>query len=255
MPANIPEELLDNLELDIANFLAGDSWFGQARLLPDGTYVTIPIITEDLGNIDVMVQKAVAEAGGPGICIVVQALEWSVMYKNVPGPYIEKLKLTLLGIENVPMNRGTAAMPSPTGSLKKIKATMIRAAELLQLFTPPTLTRALVVDDCVLARVGDQETGDAGIVQYNLLITAAGGTGIQPLQVVASVTISVSGNTVTLGCSTIGAAICYSLDKSNPSPRNGIIYTVPFQIQAGQTLKAQAFLQYWVTSDMLIAQF
>src|SRR6266566_9691419 len=100
------EEFLDQLEQDIADRLMGDPWFGQARLKPDGTYMTIPVITEELGDVDTEILKAVATVG-PGICVWVQVLEWDIQYGNVPGPYVEDISIVLLGIENVPLNRGT----------------------------------------------------------------------------------------------------------------------------------------------------
>jgi hypothetical protein len=245
-----PEQILDQVESDIATQLMGDPWFGQSRMIADGTYVSIPVITEDMGDVDTMTNIAVAQSG-PGICIVVRCVDWAIQYKNVPGPYIEKMDVSILGIENVLMNRGTTGAPSPTGTLKRLKATMLRAQSLLHLWTPPCLTRALVCDRGRAVTVVTPEGVPAtGLISYTATVTAAGGTGIDCPQVAQPI-LSVVGGTASLACATPGACICWSNDGRFPSPRTGTIYTAPFAVEAGQTIKSNAWLTYWTTSPTL----
>jgi hypothetical protein len=241
------EDILDQIEQDIAARLRGDTWFSQARQLPDQTWVSIPVITEQLGDLDTEVGKAVFQTS-PGICLVVQALEWDMMYKNVPGPYvpIEPIEVNLLGVENVQFNRGSISVPSPTGTLKTIKATLLRAQSLLNGWTPPSLTRALVCGKASLLQ------RDKGIVQYNCGVTAAGGVFTALVQKVATPIVTIANGRASIACATIGACVCYTTDKSQPSPqRVSNIYTAPFPITGGSTLTVNAWLPYWVTSDKI----
>jgi hypothetical protein len=256
MPNQPPtvEDVMDSLEQAVVDRLSGDPWFAQARLKGDGTWVTIPVIKEDLGVVSTEIQKVIFQ-GDPGIAIIVQALEWDVQYLNAPGPYIEKLDLVLLGIENVVFNRGSDGADSPNGSLRTIKATMVRAQELIHLWTPPGFTRALVATRASLVKVGSAEDGDAGILQYNVPVRAAGGVGVVPPRV-ATPTIASASGTVTLACSTPGAAVCYSWDGSLPTPApGGQVYAGPFPAQTGKLLRTNAWLSYWLTSAVATQQF
>jgi hypothetical protein len=247
------EQILDQLEADIATRLMGDPWFGQSRMLSNGTYVVLPVITEEAGDIDTATEQALAMAG-PGICLQVRAMEWDGQYKNVPGPYLEQIDVKLVGLELVPRNRGTKLAPSPTGTLRKLKATMIRAQKLLHLWTPPSLTRALVCGAVKLMTVLD-ENGNVvkSILGYEAYVRAAGGVGFTNIPQVATPTIAIDGGMITLACATGGACVCYSLDNSNPSPRNGLIYTQPVAVVPGRTVRARAFLEYWTTSAVATA--
>ena len=66
----------------------------------------------------------------------------------------------------------------------------------------------------------------------------------QPAAVLASGLFSIS-------AATPGAAVFYTLDGSNPTPRNGSLYSAPVAVAPGQTLKARAWLAGFLASETL----
>ncbi len=56
--------------------------------------------------------------------------------------------------------------------------------------------------------------------------------------------------TVTLSCATAGATIKYTIDGTNPSATNGIIYTIPLTIGSNITIKVYAYKTGMTDSDM-----
>ena len=248
----LPEYLTDQLELDIVTRLQGDSWFSQARSV-NGNYIKIPVISEQLGDLDTMALAAVSQAN-PGTCVIVQVLEWDLQWRNIPGPNIpiEDIQIVLLGIENVQFNRGSISTPSPTGTLIPIKSTMIRCQEMLHNWVPPSMSRALQCGKVSLVE------RNHGLIQYHAFAQAAGGVFQSVVPQVATPAIVNNSGTVTLSTTTPGAVICYSLNQTFPSPQYGgagTIYTAPFAVSSGQTLKVNAWLPYWVTSTLVTQSF
>lgn len=249
------EDFFNVLTTDIANRLLGDDWFGKARMLSDGTYVTIPVLAPALGDVDKATQEALAMAG-PGICLQVRILDWDPRSRNVPGPYLEQINVKLIGLEVVPRNRGTVDAPSPTGTLKSIQSTILRAQKLLQLWTPPSITRALWCGPAKLSNAIDQDGNVInGIEVYEAYVRAAGGVGFTSVIQVATPTIVNNSGVITLACDTPGASIWYSTDNSNPSPRNGTVYLAPVALAASCLFKARAYLEYYTTSQTAQIEF
>ena len=87
-----------------------------------------------------------------------------------------------------------------------------------------------------------------GVVGYEIYVRAAGGVGFSDIPQVATPTIENNKGVVTLSCETDGAAIWYSTNKSNPSPRNGKFYTGPFVVAETCTVTCRAYVDYWSTS-------
>jgi len=85
--------------------------------------------------------------------------------------------------------------------------------------------------------------------------------GTQPLAKLTAPTISPTGGSyttiqsITISCSTSGATIYYTLDGSTPSETNGRIYTTPLSISTSCTLKAIAYKNAMITSDIVQATF
>ncbi|MGA2400689.1 MAG: chitobiase/beta-hexosaminidase C-terminal domain-containing protein [Syntrophobacteraceae bacterium] len=78
---------------------------------------------------------------------------------------------------------------------------------------------------------------------------------------VATPTISPAGGTytsiktVTLSCTTPGAAILYTTDGSNPSPMNVNTYTGPITVSSTTTIKARAFKEGMADSNVGSAKY
>jgi hypothetical protein len=81
--------------------------------------------------------------------------------------------------------------------------------------------------------------------QANVLLSAN-------LQQIATPVISTPSGTFAINCATPGAAIFYTLDGSNPTPRNGTLYAAPFAATSGQVLTARAWLAGWLASEKAI---
>ncbi len=90
---------------------------------------------------------------------------------------------------------------------------------------------------------------DPSHLSYDCRFKTSGGLSTVLPQLDAP-TITRNGAAYTLTCGTSGAAIFYTLDGSNPSPRNGTFYSAPFTPATGLTLNARAWLAGYLASDL-----
>jgi hypothetical protein len=242
------EDGLDQLEADIVSRLQADEWFSASRQLPDLTYATIPVISDEAGDIDTMIEKAIAELG---LCVTVKVVEARVNHTEIGGPYFDPIEIVLLVVENVLLNRGD------TGTQKRGKATALRAGALCSLWQPPSLDNKLITPDGTSAY--KQVSDEGGIVQHNYRLQGKGGLNVN-LPQVATPEFTGSDTQVTaasIACATPGAAIFYTIDGRHPSPRTGTLLVGGFMYSpfVPVTIKARAFLAGYRDSAIVTKTF
>lgn len=240
------EDGLDQLEQEICDFLLADPWFAASRQLPDESYVTIPVLPAEAGDIDTMIAKAIGEIG---ICVTVKVVEAKVRKTEVGGVYFDPIEIVILVVENVLLNRGE------TGTQKKGKATTLRAGALLSLWKPASLSCPLTANEAGYKQVDDE----GGVIQHNFRLKAQGGLSVALPQVATPVfggsATQVTAATIT--CDTPGAAIFYTIDGRHPSPRTGTLLQGGFLYSpfAPVTIKARAYLASHRDSAVVTHEF
>ena len=198
--------------------------------LPDG----IPVLPVHIKEIDSMIDIAVEQVGG--LCILVGVLEAKV-------------------------DAGCAGIP------------MFDTTWLVQTTDNPTLNESGVngieaTENVILGLHGWAVDGFSGQTylapnSFNLLPTPEDKNRVHearfkthiaisqdPLPMVEPPVIVNDAGTVTITCATAGAPIFYTVDRSHPNPRNGILYTAPFSA-SGVTVKARAWLPGYQTSTQV----
>lgn len=238
------ESGLDQLETEICDRLLADSWFAASRQLPDSSYVTIPVIPAESGDIDTMIAKSIGEIG---ICVTVKVVEAKVSKTDVGGVYFDPIEVVILVAENVMLNRGD------TGTQKTGKATTLRAAALLSLWKPASLSCLLTANEAGYKQVDD----DGGLVQHNFRLKAQGGLSVTLSQVATPVITGDGSPSAVLTCATPGAAIFYTINGRHPAPLSGTLAPADGNIGAvadNTTLKVRAFLAGYRDSNIATLQ-
>lgn len=228
--------LLRQLRQQIADRLAADSYFED-----------IPVLTEDRGDVENEIARALGtltETGGKiGICAVVLTPFARIRTQELPGPYLDPLQLSVTIEENVLVNQATG------GTQKHCSDVAERVATLLHKWLPDGHTRPVLVSGNGISVVEPV----IGTLAYAVALSFAAGLSVS-LDQVATPTANPDGGvapqTVTLACATAGAAIFYTIDGKFPSPTVGTLYTAPFEVAAACTLKAAAFLAGYLTSEV-----
>jgi hypothetical protein len=83
---------------------------------------------------------------------------------------------------------------------------------------------------------------DPRFVTWDVIGRTMGGLKYTIPAIETVVAVNSPPGTITLTCARPGAAIFYTTDGTMPSPRNGTLYTAPFALGSGITLRARAFL-------------
>lgn len=237
------ELALDQLEAEIVARLEADTWFAQSRQKEDLSYVTIPVIAEEKGDLKYSVLSAIDSIG---ISVVVRATDALIDDRDSSGPVFNPIAVTIVIVENVMVNRGTTDAPSSTGTLKTAKSTALRIAGLLHHWKPDSMPVPLMMSSQGVSLIVEEN----GVVQYNVRLACCGGLDVE-LDQVADPSVSEDAGSVTLSTATAGAAIFYTTDGRKPSPTAGTLYTAPFSPGTGVTVKARAWLAGYLPSNQV----
>lgn len=208
----------------------------KALMEADPYYSDIPILTERLQNIDAKVEGIVGKAGG--ICIVLVTTTFERPIVNLPGANFEVVRFTARVFENVKTN--------PTG--KEAQHVAIYTAALWSQLKPDALSSPLKLDDPAVALGNDPR-----FLTYDTNAVTAGGTKIE-IPRLADLTIDASNlAAIVLANARPGASIFYTLDLSQPAPRNpaAALYLATFGSASGTTLRARAWLPGYIPSPEL----
>lgn len=219
----------------------------QQRLQAVAYFADIPILTEEIGDLENEISRALGAltvtGGKLGVCAVVMTARADVRNPNVPGPYLEEIGIAVHVEESVLINQSATGTQKPCSDI----AEQVLAA--LHNWTPVGRGRPIQAAPAGALTVGAPLIGDRA---YICSLRTAAGVSATALSTVATPTASPDGGetpaTVTLACATAGAAIFYTTDGSDPSPIAGTLYTAPVAVAAAATLKARAYLAGYLDS-------
>jgi len=204
------------------------------RLVADPFFSTIPVLVEAPRDLTFDLQTSVASAGTYGVVLVPQA---TVSAPNAPGPIFDPVEIAVRFRENIPVAAGPHALEVAETALA-----------LLHLYRPNTINEVLCAAPNALMRVNEPN-----VVAYEIRVRTQAGASYAVPQL-DTPTIASAGKatpqTVTLTSDQPGAAIYYTLDGSQPSPRGStsILYTAPFAMSSPATIRTRAWLAGYLTS-------
>jgi hypothetical protein len=214
------------------------------RLQSDPLFAHVRVLTERVADIESEIDRALGplneQGGKTGLVAVLLTPTANVNFENVFGPFFDDIKIVVRVIENVPINQDP-----DTGTNVPAADAAERVCALLHHFQPDNATGPVLAHKPTIT-LGN----DPNHLSYDCLFKTSGGLAAT-LPQAATPVCSNNGGTITLTCATAGAAIFYTLDGSNPSPRNAMLYTAPFTPGTGVTIKARAWLAGYLTSETL----
>jgi hypothetical protein len=164
--------------------------------------------------------------------------------RNLYGVYFDKIEVQVGWCENRQLNA--------TG--KDVEDICEVTAALLHDWTPANLTSPLTIDAPTIVEIPPENEADKKKRLLAVRLIAMGGVSYE-LPKVETPVINNQAGTITLTCATSGAAIFYRTDGKQPNPRVGsgsVLYSAPFVVSAGVTIKTRAFLAGY--QDSAIAQ-
>lgn len=228
--------LIESIQQEVADQIAAN-----------GNLLNVPVLVESLGDLASQVERALGPLGGQGgkvgAIIVVNTPTADANWPEVGGPFFDSIPVEILVGVN-PATNNDADIGTGLSALSICEEVCFA----LHQFFPVSSNGPLVADKPTLVRLPDAGKKEV-IVQYLCRFKTLGGLS-EALPQVANVTEFHSISGYNLACATGGAAIFYTLDGSNPSPRNGTLYTAPFAAVGGATLKARAWLAGYLASDL-----
>lgn len=212
------------------------------RLQTDPLFANIPVLTERIKDIESEIDRALGplneQGGKTGLVAIILTPSANATFENVFGPFFDEIKVVVRVIENVPINQD----PNTGTNIPAAEAAE-RICNLLHHFLPDSANGPITAQKPTIS-LGNDPTH----LSYDCRFRTSGGLSAVLPQLSAPV-ITKNGSAYTLACSTAGAAVFYTLDGSNPSPRNGTFYTAPITPASHLTLNARAWLAGFLTSQ------
>jgi hypothetical protein len=208
----------------------------KALMEADPYYFDVPIVTERLQNIEAKIEQLVAKAGG--ICVVLVTATFEKPISNIPGANFNAIRFFARVFENVKTNA--------TG--KEAQHVALYTAALWSQLKPDAFSSPLVLDDPGVALGNDPR-----FLTYDVQALTPGGTKIE-IPRLDDVTIDVSNlSAIALANPRPGAFIFYTVDGSEPAPRNPAaqVFLDPFSSAPGVTVRARAWLPGYIPSAKL----
>jgi hypothetical protein len=204
------------------------------RLLADPFFANIPVLVETPRDVTFDLQSSVAAAGTWGVVMVPQA---QVTAPGAPGPIFDPVEIAVRFRENIPVASGPHALEVAETALA-----------LLHLYRPVTINEVLCAAPHALARVNEPN-----VVAYEVRVRTQAGASY-PVPQLDALAITSAGTaspqTVAITSDQPGAAIYYTLDGSQPAPRDpsAHLYTAPFVVSSPVTIRARAWLAGYLAS-------
>jgi hypothetical protein len=211
------------------------------RLLADPFFANVPVLTERIRDIESEIVRALGplneQGGKTGLVAILLTPTANVNFENLFGPFFDDIRIVVRIIENVPINQD-----ANTGTNIPAADAAEKICGLLHHFQPDSANGPILAQ-----KPGITLGNDPNHLSYDCRFKTSGGLTAVPPQAATPVIAKTSG-VITLTCATAGAAVFYTLDGSNPMPRNGTFYTTPFTLAGGQILNTRAFLAGYLTS-------
>lgn len=222
--------LLETLQQECADRLSALPFFAN-----------IPILVEHLKGFQSEYDRALGPntvtGGKIGACVTIITPTANANWQEVFGPFFDEIPITALVQENREVNQ------DPTcGTLVSALEICENIAAAWQQFFPTSANGPLIPLKPTIIRGPDDD-----FVNYNVAFKTMGGLTTDLPQVATPTGVLTA--SLTLACSTAGAAIFYTQNGSNPGPRNGTLYTAPFTPTG--TVKARAWLAGYLSSNTL----
>jgi hypothetical protein len=216
------------------------------RLLADPFFQYIAVLTEQTNDIESEFERALSATlvtgGKTGACVIIMTAEANAEFENVPGPLLDDVMITAQVLENVSVNRD----PNGNGTGKLASDIAETVAALLHQFFPTSCNGPLVIRKPTIKLLPHPD-----YLAYSVNFQAKGEiTYAMPQAAVPSI-INNAGS-ISFICDTPGAAVFYTLDGSNPSPRSGTLALAPFTPGSNITIKARAWLAGYLGSETAI---
>ena len=238
------DEIFLPLLQDCADRLMADPFFAATRMLASGQVISIPVVTENIGDLEAEIAKVL---GMVGIVALVELDDGQDIYPDVAGPVINDLRVVVEVCEVGITNRGTRTVPASKGTLKSAGAVVRRAMSLLHHHRPVMCQSPLICTSFSRARYEDVRVGYKATFKTTLALYA------DVPQVAKPTCYPVNGQYV-LSCNTPNAQIFYTLNNTVPAPRTGMFWDgTPITLNQSQRIKARAFLAGYLTSEIVIA--
>lgn len=206
----------------------------RALMDADPYYSDVPIVTERLQDIDAKVDEIVQLTEGIAVILLVVTCDEPI--QNLPGANFAKVRLAARTIENLNLNA--------TG--KTAFQVALHTAALWSQLKPDALSSPLKLDSVEL---GNDPRG----VNYDTFAFTEGGTKIE-IPRLEEVTIDASDlGAIALANAAPGASIFYTVNGSQPAPRNpaAAVYLATFNSAPGVTIRARAWLPGYIPSAEL----
>lgn len=217
--------------------MAGQLIYTQERaeslLAANPYFEDVTVVTIQKGVIQNMIDAELAKLG-VGVLIQFPSLKLAV--RDDTGPFWE-ISLTLEVVEFPILNTTGKTGPDVCENLVA------------------TLHNSPQEGDNVFNHQASMMTGigkndkNATLITYANDFVTYGGVNLTGITRAATPSISDSGGTITLTSSTPGASIFYTVNGKTPNPVNGTLYTIPFSILSGVTVKARAWIWGYTVSQ------
>jgi hypothetical protein len=227
--------ILESIQQQIADQLSAQPFFAD-----------IPVLVEHRADIQSEYERAlgpVQVAGGRnGVCITILTPTADCAHPEIAGPFFDDIIIVALVQENVPANRDPV-----NGTGKSALTVCENLAAALDQFYPLAASAPIVPLKPTIVRGRDNEFRN-----YNVRFKTMGGVRQSPPQLPPPQLSVVSGQlTVVIGSTVPGSAIFYTLDGTNPSPRNPAaqLLVAPVAVSIGTTITARAWLAGYLASE------
>ena len=177
------------------------------RLVADPFFTNIPVITENIGDIENAIQTAIAKLG---VCAIVVTPTATTSFPDTLSPYFDNIRIIVRVVEKVLLNR------SAHGTNKSASDVAEMVAALLHNYEPTGVSENLFLDN---PSITIANSGATGLLSYDVRLKTAAGFELT-IDKVATPVIDLAAGTMRLSCATPGAAIWYTTDGSSPTPGN-----------------------------------
>jgi hypothetical protein len=226
--------IVETIQQQVADQIASDSFF-----------TNITVLTENVGDIINLMEQALGAetslGGKAGAFVLVMSPDADQTWTQQYGVVLDKVKIHV----QVTVDTKVAEDPAIGVGVTSL-AICEEICRILSQFYPGGATSPLSPETPTIQLMDRNDNGSTRLCKFT---TSGQNSAVGTYA--ATPGISETGGIVTLTCGTAGAAIFYTLDGSNPGPRNtnAVLYTAPFTPGSGLTLKARSFLAGYLNSQ------